>query len=99
MDESTNRNPALLLVGPTGSGKTPLGDLVARAEKQHRTPNGNHVAMPQDPDGNGFPVDLGPVRTLQVGQDQLVLVFLDLDVEPADPLIIELNGVPLPDPS
>jgi len=30
MDESTTRNPALLLVGPTGSGKTPLGDLIAK---------------------------------------------------------------------
>jgi adenylate kinase family enzyme len=29
MRDSKRRNPAVILVGPTGSGKTPLGDLIA----------------------------------------------------------------------
>jgi adenylate kinase family enzyme len=29
MPDSERRNPAVILVGPTGSGKTPLGDLIA----------------------------------------------------------------------
>ena len=38
-------------------------------------------------------VDLGAVGALQVGQDQLALVFLDLQVEAADPLVVELDGI------
>ena len=38
-------------------------------------------------------VDLGAVGALQVGKDQLAVVLLDLEVEAADPLVVELDGV------
>ena len=38
-------------------------------------------------------VDLGTVGALQVGQDQLALILLDLQMEAADPLVVELDGI------
>ena len=71
----------------------PVRDLIARAEQQHRSPQRNHVAEPQDAQLRVFAVDAGAVGALQVGEHQLALVFLDLEVEAADPLVVELDRV------
>ena len=38
-------------------------------------------------------IDLGAIGALQVGEDQFAVVFLDLEVEATDPLVVELNGI------
>ena len=72
-----------------------LGDLVARAEQQQRAAHRDHVAVAEDPELDRLAVDLGAVGALQVGQHELLVVLLDLQVEAADALVVELDGVAL----
>jgi hypothetical protein len=53
------------------------------------------VAVPQDAELDILAVDLGAVRAFQVGQHDLVLVFLNLDVKPAHALVVQLQRVAL----
>ena len=71
----------------------PLGDLFARAEQQHRAAEADDVAVAQDAQLDVFAVDLGAVGAFQIGDDDLVLIFLDLDVKAADALVVELQRV------
>ena len=71
----------------------PPGNLLARAEYQQRSAQGDHVARAEHPNLHALAVDLRAVGALQVGQHDLVLVFLDLQVEAADPFVVELEGV------
>ena len=75
--------------------RQPLGDFLPRAEQHHGPPQADHVAGPQPPELDGLAVDLGAVGAFQVGQHQLALVFLDFQMEAADPLVVELDGVSL----
>ena len=72
-----------------------LGDLFPRSEEQHRSPQRDHVPRPEDPKLHRLAVDLGAVGAFQVGQHHLAFVFLDLQMEAADPLVVELDRVPL----
>lgn len=40
-------------------------------------------------------VDLGAVRAIEIGEHDLVLVFLDLEMEATDALVGELDVIPL----
>ena len=71
----------------------PLGNLFARPDHNHRAAHGNHVARPDEAEMDALAVDLGAVGALQVGKDQLAVVFLDLQMEAADPLVVELDGI------
>src|SRR4029079_1967932 len=71
-----------------------MGNFLARAEQQHAAPQADHVTIAKDAKLDVFAVDLGAVGAFQIRDDDLVLVFLNLDVEAADPLVVELDAVP-----
>ena len=70
-----------------------MGDLVARAEQQHRSADRDHVAEPQNAKLDVFAVDLGAVGAFQIGEHELLVIFLNLDVVAADAFVVELDGV------
>ena len=77
------------------AARQPLGDLLAGAEQQHAAAELDHVAEPQDAKLHVLVVDLRAVGAFQVGDHQAVVIFLNLDVIPADPLVVELDRVAL----
>src|SRR5207237_2661708 len=79
----------------TAEAAESLGDLVAGAEEQDAAPQVNHVAVPEDAELHVLAVDLRAVGALQVGDHVAVVIFLNLDMEAADPLVVALDGVPL----
>ena len=71
----------------------PLGNFGPRADDNHCAAHGNHVARPNQTEMNALTVDLGAVGALQVGKHQFALVLLDLEMEAADPLVVELDEI------
>ena len=51
--------------------------------------------MPQDTQLNFFVIDLCSVGAFQIGQNEIFVIKLNLKVKPADPLVIELDRIPL----
>ena len=47
----------------------------------------------RNPELDVLAVDFRPVGALQIGEHELALVFLDLDVKAADAVVVELDGV------
>src|SRR6185369_14987263 len=76
------------------AGQT-LGDLVPRTKEHHAPADGDNVAVTENTKLNVLAVDFGPVRALQVGNDQPPVVFLNFDMVSAHPLVVELNGISL----
>src|SRR2546422_2454017 len=68
-------------------------NLLRAAEQQYRTPHRDPVAHSHDTELDRLTIHSRPVRTIQIGQDDLPLIFLDLCMEPADPLVVELDQV------
>jgi hypothetical protein len=68
-------------------------DLFARAVQQDRTPDHDHVAKTQNAQLNVFAVHLRAVGALKIGEHQAAVVFLNLDMEATNSIIIELNRV------
>jgi hypothetical protein len=68
-------------------------DLFAIAEKQNRTPNCDDVAEAKQSELAILTIDLGAVGAIQIGEDQAIVILLDLQMATADALIIELNGI------
>ena len=85
--------PRLLASGVAQAGQ-PLRDLLLRSVQQHRAADGDHVAVAQDPQMRVVAVDLGAVGAVEIGKHDLVLIFLDLEMEAADTLVGELDVVP-----
>lgn len=73
----------------------PAVDVAVRPDEEQRTSDGDHVAVANDPHLDVFAVDLRAVGALQVGGNDLVVVFLELEVVTADPLVVELDRVAL----
>lgn len=72
----------------------PLVDVALRADQKERPAEGDHgAAVTDDPHLDVLAVDLGAVGALEVGEDELVLVVLELEVVAADPLVVELDRV------
>jgi hypothetical protein len=78
---------------------TPFGlcdatcDFFPGAKQQHGPTNRDHISHSEDSQLDILTVDFGPVGTLQIGQDQLFMVLLDFQVEPADAFVVQLDGV------
>ena len=70
------------------------GRFFLRADDHHRAAHGNHVARPDETEMDALAVDLGAVGALQIGKDQLAVVFLDLQMEAADSFVVESTGLP-----
>ena len=89
-----------LLAGKFGKVKIALptdvvevGDLIARAEQEHGSAERNDIAEAEDAKLGVLAVDAGAVGALQVGEHELALIFLDFEMEAADALVVELDGV------
>jgi hypothetical protein len=70
-------------------------NFLFRTDQQHRAPDADDVAMAKQPQLHGLAIDLGAVGASQVGEHQFALILLDLQVKPADPLIVELDRIAL----
>jgi hypothetical protein len=73
----------------------PPVDVAARPDQQQRPTHGDHVAVADDPHLDVLAVHPRAIGALEIGEDDLVVVLLQLQVVPADPLVVELDGVPL----
>ena len=69
------------------------GDLFPFAVDQRGPADMDHVAVPQDPQLNLFAVDPRPIGASQIGEHDVLLVILYLDVEATDPLVVQLDRV------
>ena len=57
--------------------------------------DGNGISYSQDFQVARLPVDPCTIGAVQVSENQSFIVFLDFHVKAADPLVIELNYIPL----
>ncbi len=84
----------LLRLARPQPGQT-FGNLVAGPEQQDGAPQADRIADTQNPQLNGLAVHLGPVRAFEIGQDQPIVVLLDLDVKTAHTFVVQLDRVAL----
>ena len=86
----------LLAGGETGRdlGDPPI-DVGLRADQDQRAPQRDHVAVANDPHLDVLAVDLRAVGALEIGEDDLVVVLLELEVVAANPFVVELDRVAL----
>jgi len=63
------------------------------SQQQKAAANRNQVAVSEDLQLAFRSVDLGTIRTIQIGQHQPFVIPLDLKVATTDTLVVELNVV------
>ena len=56
-------------------------------------PSGCEYRIPEDADLDVFPVDFCAVGAFQICQDELFVIFLDLNVITADPFVVQLDRI------
>ena len=92
----TNGHLVFSRAGPRGTQRRqPPQDLLVAANQQHRPTQRDQVTRLQHAHLHRMPVDLGSVGAVEIGENQPAVVFLDLQVKPADPLVIQLDRIVL----
>ena len=73
--------------------KLTADDLLSRAVQEQAPSNGDDIAKPQNAQLDVLPIYARAIGAFQVGEHELTHVFLNLDMEAADPFIVKLNGI------
>jgi hypothetical protein len=71
-----------------------VGDLIVGAKQQHTSAQKDDVAEAEDAKLAILTIHSSSVGAFEIGEYQVVVVFLDLAMEPADSFVVELDGIP-----